>query len=76
MDEPFARPGEIVELHRADRDLSVHSTATLIKNADFRIAQIHLPAGNEIPTYEAHGQIILHCRFFRRFRGYLVVEKG
>jgi quercetin dioxygenase-like cupin family protein len=61
MHRSLTQPGEVVELEMRERDLSAHDTTTLVRTDDFRIIQTHLPAGSKIPTYEAHGQIVLHC---------------
>ena len=61
MNTPKTRPAEIVDLQLPGRNLSIHDTNTLVQTDDFRVIQLRLPAGSELPTYEAHGQIILYC---------------
>ena len=61
MNKSKTRPAEIVDLQLPDRNLSLHETSTLVQTSDFRVIQLRLPAGSVLPTYEAHGQIILHC---------------
>ena len=61
MNSSSALPGKIIELQRSDRTLASHDTKTLVQTTDFRVVQIRLPAGTKIPTYEAIGEIIIHC---------------
>jgi quercetin dioxygenase-like cupin family protein len=38
-----------------------HHLSLLVKTQDVEIVQLQIPAGSSIPTYEAAGEIILHC---------------
>lgn len=61
MVEPLAGPGEILDLALLGRGLKTRQQASLIKTSDVHVVQILVPAGKEVPTHEAEGQIILHC---------------
>ena len=61
MSNPNAQPGEVVELQRSDRNLTIHDTKTLIKTSCFRVIQIRIPEGSTIPTHEAYGDIVIQC---------------
>jgi quercetin dioxygenase-like cupin family protein len=61
MVEVPAGPGEIVDLALVGRGQETRRQASLIKTNDVHVVQILVPAGKEVPTHEAEGQIILHC---------------
>lgn len=61
MTEQIARPGELVDVRPMGAALDTKQKTPLIKTEDMEIVQIVVPAGANLPTYEAHGEIILHC---------------
>lgn len=61
MNKSRTRPTEIIDLQLPDRNLSIHDTKKLVQTDAFRVIQLRMPAGSELPTYEADGEIILHC---------------
>ena len=60
MSKPVATPGQVVELPKsATTDLN--QKTVLIKTGEVQTTHLIIPAGSTVPTYEAAGQIILHC---------------
>jgi quercetin dioxygenase-like cupin family protein len=55
------KPGLVAKVRKVDRAAQQHEIATLIGTSDLRIEQILIPAGQTIPTYEAAGQVVIHC---------------
>lgn len=56
-----AIPGEVVQIRRLVGGIEKHEILQLIKSSNLRIRQVVIPAGEEIPTHEAEGEIVLHC---------------
>lgn len=61
MSEPLARPGEIIHLRHCDEGLQSPQQLPLVRTGDVEIVQFVIPAGAELPTHEAQGEIVLHC---------------
>ena len=61
MTVPFTRPGEVIDLRSTETTQDAHQLSLLVKTQDVEIVQLRIPAGASIPTYEAAGEIILHC---------------
>ena len=61
MTKPRAAPGQLVDLNRCATTADTNQEAVLVKTQDVEITRLFIPAGSTIPTYEAAGQIILHC---------------
>ena len=61
MTVPFTRPGEVIDLRPPETTRDAHHLSLLVKTQDVEIVQLQIPAGSSIPTYEAAGEIILHC---------------
>jgi quercetin dioxygenase-like cupin family protein len=61
MTKPLAKPGDIVDLHPSTMSLDTQQITVLAKTQDVEIIQLLIPKGSSIPTYQAEGEIILHC---------------
>jgi quercetin dioxygenase-like cupin family protein len=61
VSDPLARPGQVVDLRRCDRGLQAPQQLPLVRTGDVEIVQFVVPAGEELPTHEAQGEIVLHC---------------
>ena len=55
-----AQSGETVRLLLGPA-LANSKTTTLVKTADLELLRLILPAGKEIPTHQALGEITIHC---------------
>lgn len=60
MSIPHAKSNEVVPLLLGD-DLGNSKTATLVKTADLELIRLVLPAGKEIPSHKAPGEITVQC---------------
>lgn len=60
MSIPHAKSNEVVPLLLGD-DLNNSRTATLVKTADLELIRLVLPAGKEIPSHKAPGEITVQC---------------
>lgn len=61
MAPPSPVPGEIVTLPSQDWSDGTDQVTQLVKTGYLRISHIAVPAGRQVPTYEAEGEIVLHC---------------
>ena len=61
MTRLLATPGDIVDLRSLTTIQDTHQLTVLVKTQDVEIIQLIIPRGSKIPTYEAEGEIILHC---------------
>ena len=60
MSIPHAQSGEVIELPlRAALESS--KTATLVKTTALEVIRLVLPAGKEIPSHKAPGEITVQC---------------
>lgn len=57
---PHAQPGEIIQLPLGPV-LTSSKTTPLVKTADLELIRLVLPAGKEIPTHKAAGEITVQC---------------
>ncbi len=58
---PQAIPGEILSLHPQGQPLPDVKTVTLVRFEDFEIRRVMLQAGEEEPSSEAFGEVVLLC---------------
>ena len=56
-----AKPGEIIDVSPFGDDLSKQTTQTLAQSEAAEIIRLVLPAGKNIATHSAAGQIIVQC---------------
>ena len=61
MAAPLTRPGKVIDLRPPETTQDAHHLSLLVKTQDVEIVQLQIPAGSSLPTYEAAGEIILHC---------------
>jgi len=57
MYEPLVKPGTTVDV----RCLGTTPETLLVKTLNVKIVRLFIPAGQTIPTHEAHGEVIFHC---------------
>ena len=60
MSIQHAKPGAVIQLPLG-AVLSSSKTTTLVKSADLELIRLVLPAGKEIPTHKAPGEITVQC---------------
>ena len=60
MSIQHAKPGEVIQLPLGAA-LGSSKTTTLAKTADLELIRLILPAGKEIPTHKALGEITVQC---------------
>jgi quercetin dioxygenase-like cupin family protein len=60
MSVPHAQSGEIILLPLGAAAAS-SKTTTLVKTADLEVIRLVLPAGKEIPSHKAPGEITVQC---------------
>lgn len=60
MSIPHAKTGEIISLPLGST-LGNSKTTTLVKTADLELIRLVLPAGKEIPSHQAPGEITVQC---------------
>ena len=61
MSIPHANPGEIVNVSPLGPALATTQTKTLVKTDSVEVIRLVVPAGKEIPTHKAKGEIIVQC---------------
>jgi len=54
-------PGKVIDLRSPEMTQDAHQLSLLVKTQDVEIVQLQIPTRSSIPTYEAAGEIILHC---------------
>lgn len=58
---PPANPGEILDVRPLGSALGTTPTKTLVKAKSFDVIRMIVPAGKEIPTHKARGDLVVHC---------------
>ena len=61
MSVPHANPGEVVDVRPLGAALSTTPTRTLVKTEAVTVVRMVVPAGEEIPTHAAKGELIVQC---------------
>src|ERR1700730_11684281 len=61
MSIPHANPGEIVDVRPLGAALATTETRTLVKTKAIDVIRMVVPAGKEIPTHKARGEIVVQC---------------
>lgn len=61
MSIPHANPGEIVDVRPLGSALATTETRTLVKTKAIDVIRMIVPAGKEIPTHKAKGEIVVQC---------------
>jgi quercetin dioxygenase-like cupin family protein len=58
---PHAKPGEVVDVRPLGSALATTETRTLVKTKAIDVIRMVIPAGKEIPTHKAKGEIVVQC---------------
>jgi len=58
---PHAQPGELVDVRPLGAALATTETRTLVKVRDIEVIRLVVPAGKEISTHKAKGEIVVQC---------------
>ena len=61
MSIPHAGPGEVVDVRPLGVALATTGTKTLVKADALDIFRLVVPAGKEIPTHRAKGELVVQC---------------
>ena len=61
MSLPHATPGEIVDVRPLGEALATTATRTLVKASAIDVIRMVVPAGKEIPTHTAKGELVVQC---------------
>ena len=61
MSVPHANPGEVVDLRPLGAALATTPTRTLVKTEGVTVVRMVVPAGKEIPTHRAKGELVVQC---------------
>ena len=61
MSIPHASPAEIVDVRPLGATLATTGTKTMVKTKAIEILRMVVPAGKEIPTHKAKGEIVVQC---------------
>lgn len=61
MSIPHASPGEVVDVRPLGAALATAVTRTLVKTDSIDVIRMIVPAGKEIPTHKAKGQLVVQC---------------
>ena len=61
MSIPHAVPGEVVDVRPLGAALAATVTRTLVKTDSIDVIRMIVPAGKEIPTHKAKGELIVQC---------------
>ena len=61
MSVPHASPGEVVDVRPLGAALATTATRTLVKAEGVTVVRMVVPAGKEIPTHKAKGELVVQC---------------
>ena len=61
MSVPNVNPGEVVDIRPLGAALATTPTRTLVKTEAVTVVRMVVPAGKEIPTHTAKGELIVQC---------------
>ena len=61
MSIPHAQPGEVINVRPLGPAIKTTKTATLAKTADLELIRLVLPAGKQIATHKAPGEVTVQC---------------
>jgi quercetin dioxygenase-like cupin family protein len=61
MSIPHAGPGEVVDVRPLGAALATTGTKTLVKTDALDIIRLAVPAGKEVPTHRAKGELVVQC---------------
>lgn len=55
-------PGQVIDIHPMGSGIKTDQKFLLVKTRDVELVQFVVPAGKDIPEYQAQGQVILDCQ--------------
>jgi quercetin dioxygenase-like cupin family protein len=58
---PHAKPGEIIDIRPLGANLGSTQTTALVKTGNLEVIRLVIPAGKEIPSHKAPGEITVQC---------------
>jgi quercetin dioxygenase-like cupin family protein len=58
---PHAKPGEVVDIRPLGTALATTATRVLVKTDETEVIRLVVPAGKEISTHQAKGELIVQC---------------
>ena len=61
MSIPHANPGEVVDVRPLGASLAAATTRTLVKTDALDVIRMVVPAGKEIQTHRAKGELVVQC---------------
>jgi quercetin dioxygenase-like cupin family protein len=61
MSVPHARPGEVVDVRPLGAALATTATRTLVNTDALTLIRLVVPAGKEIPSHRAKGELVVQC---------------
>ena len=61
MSVPHVNPGEVVDVRPLGPALATTATRTLVKTEAVTVVRMVVPAGKEIPTHTAKGELVVQC---------------
>ena len=61
MSIPHTNPGEVVDVRPLGAALTTTATRTLVKTKSIDVIRMVVPAGKEIPTHAAKGELVVQC---------------
>ena len=61
MTEPIAKPGQVIFVQPADATGTASRATTLVRTSQVEVIQLIVPAGRNVPTHEAQGELLVHC---------------
>ena len=61
MSIPHANPGEVVDVRPLGAALATTPTRTLVKTDTLDVIRMVVPAGKEVPTHTAKGELVVQC---------------
>ena|SRR5262245_48033861 len=61
MSISHAKPGEVVDVRPLGAALATTATKVLFKTDETEVIRLVVPAGKDIPTHKAKGELIVQC---------------
>ena len=61
MSVPHANPGGVVDVRPLGPALATTATRTLVKTEAVTVVRMVVPAGKEVPTHTAKGELVVQC---------------
>ena len=61
MAEPIANPGLTAFVEPLATAGETSRKTTLVKTPQVEIIQLMVPAGRDVPTHQAQGEVVIHC---------------